>query len=82
MHGHDFKGKISTMTATQIIEEIKQLPPKERAEVESFVRHDDSAARLSPADLGALAKSMAETPDDNEAAELEEKIIAGFYGTK
>ena len=70
------------MTATQIIEEIKQLPPKERAEVESFVRHDDSAMRLSPEGLGALAKSMVETPDDNEAADLEEKIIAGFYGTK
>jgi hypothetical protein len=75
-------GKISVMTATQIIEEIKQLPPKERAEVESFVRHDDSIARLSPTELGALAKSMAETADDNKAAELEEKIIAGFYRTK
>lgn len=70
------------MTTRQIRKTIQKLSPIERAEVESFVRHDDSAIRLSPKELGALAKSMAETPDDDKAAELEEKMIAGFYGTK
>ena len=70
------------MTVSQIIDKIKQLTPSERAEVETFVRHDDSAARLSPAELGALAKSMAATEDAVKASELEEQIVAGFYGTK
>jgi DNA-binding MurR/RpiR family transcriptional regulator len=70
------------MTVSQIIEEIKQLSPGERAKVDIFLRQYDSSIRLSPAELAAIAKIMAETPDDNEAAELGEKIIAGFYRTK
>ena len=63
------------MTASQIIKEIKRLSPGDRAEVESFIRHDDSAIRLTPAELGALARAMTETPDVTEASELKEKIV-------
>ena len=70
------------MTASQIISEIKQLSPSERAEVETFIRHDDTAARLSAAELGALAEKMVKSDDDSKAADFEEQIVAGFYGTK
>ncbi len=70
------------MTASRVKKQIQQLPPTERTEVGSVIRHDDSAIRLSPAELGALAQRMAESSNDNEASGLEEKIITGFYETK
>ena len=68
------------MTAAQIIEEIKHLPSGERSEVESFIRNDDAAARLTPAELGDLAKQLAECADPTQADQLENQIVAGFYG--
>jgi hypothetical protein len=71
---------VATVTATEILKEIKMLPAKERAELESFIRRDASVARLSPADLGRLAGQLAESDDPAEADVIEEKIVAGFYG--
>lgn len=68
------------MTATEIIEEIKHLQADARAEVESFIRIDDSVLRLSPAELGNLAKSLSESKNSTEASQFEEGIIDGFYG--
>ena len=68
------------MTAAQIIEEIKHLPSGERSEAESFIRNDDSAARLTPAELGDLAKQLGECVDPKQADQLEDQIVAGFYG--
>ena len=36
--------------------------------------------RLSPEELGLLAKKLAETSDTREAARLRERITRGFYG--
>ncbi|MFT4586595.1 MAG: hypothetical protein ACI9VS_002596 [Candidatus Binatia bacterium] len=72
--------KIENMTATEIIEEIKHLQADERAAVASFVRSDDSVTRLSSADLGQLAERLAQIKDPAQAEDLEERIVAGFYG--
>ncbi len=68
------------MTAAQIIGEIRRLPARERAEVEAFIRCDESAVRLSSSELGRLAGQLVENEDSANASELEEKIVAGFYG--
>jgi hypothetical protein len=68
------------MTATEIIEEIKHLPAHGRAEVESFIRNDDAKIRLTPTELGKLAKNLAESNDSTETSQIEESIVGGFYG--
>jgi len=76
----DGRTTVSIMTAAQIIGEIARLPVKERAEVESFIRRDESAARLSPSELGRLAGQLAESDDSASASAIEERMVAGFYG--
>lgn len=69
------------MTASEIIEEIKQLPSKEKAEVLSaLLRSQTSKSMLSPEELVALANQMVATKDPEEADRLEKQIVAGFYG--
>ncbi|MGE5207801.1 MAG: hypothetical protein ACM3KL_00575 [Alphaproteobacteria bacterium] len=69
------------MTATQIIEEIKRLPSKQKAEVLSaLLQSQKNKGMLSPAELVALADRMVATKDTEEADRLEKEIIAGFYG--
>jgi hypothetical protein len=70
------------VTASQIIEEIKSLPPKEQAEVIRFAYRLDSERRLSGKELSALAARMAKATDPAEAAMVREAIIHGFYGEK
>lgn len=36
--------------------------------------------RLSPAELGLLAKHLASAPDSIEAARIKERLTRGFYG--
>jgi hypothetical protein len=71
---------VGTVTAAEIIEEIKHLPAVERAAVASFVRSDDSVTRLSSTELGQLAESLAQLEDPAQSEDLEERIVAGFYG--
>jgi NADH:ubiquinone oxidoreductase subunit E len=69
------------VTASEIIEEIKQLPSKEKAEVLSaLLRSQTNKGMLSPDELVALADQMVATKNPEEADRLEKKIIAGFYG--
>ena len=69
------------MTASQIIEEIKRLPSREKAEVLSALLHSQARKRkLSPEELVALADQMVGTNDPEEANRLEKEILAGFYG--
>lgn len=67
------------MTAGEIIEEIKRLPEDEQAKVLDFVQQAGNR-RLTPEELGELARRMADTKDSAEADRLQEKIIRGFYG--
>jgi NADH:ubiquinone oxidoreductase subunit E len=69
------------VTAAQIIEEIKRLPSKQKAEVlGALLRSQENKGRLSPDELVALADRMVATKDPEEADRLEKEIIAGFYG--
>ncbi len=69
------------MTAIQIIEEIKRLPSKEKAEVlTALLRSQTSKRQLSGDELVALADQMVATKDPEEADRLEKEILAGFYG--
>lgn len=69
------------MTATDIIEEIKRLPWKEKAEVLiALLRSQTTERQLSPDELVALADQMVATKDPEEADRLEKQILAGFYG--
>jgi len=69
------------VTASQIIEEIKRLPWREKAEVLSaLLRSQARKRKLSPEELVALADQMVGTNDPEEANRLEKEILAGFYG--
>ncbi len=69
------------MTASQIIEEIKQLPSREKAEVLGALLRSQSNRRQLPSDeLVALADRMIAAKDPEEANRLEKEILAGFYG--
>jgi hypothetical protein len=70
------------MTASQIIEEIKRLDPKEQLGVIRFAYQLDAARKLSGAELSSLAARMTETDDAVEAARIREAIVRGFYGAK
>lgn len=66
------------MTAVEIIEEIRRLPRDEQSRVIEFARH--AGDKLSPEELGRLAKRMVEAKDPAESDRLQEDIVRGFYG--
>ena len=68
------------MTAVEIIEEIKRLPVDEQTKVIEFARKAAEDRRLSPDELGQLARRMVEAKDPAEADRLQEQIVRGFYG--
>ena len=68
------------MTAVQIIEEIRHLPPEEKERVVGFVRSLDPHRKLSSEALSGLAQKLADARTDEEAAALKQQITAGFYG--
>lgn len=68
------------MNAVQIIEEIQQLPPEEKARVMGFVRALDRPRKLSSEDLNKLAEKLVVARTEEDAATLKEQITAGFYG--
>lgn len=68
------------MTATEIIREIESLPPQEQEKVVRFAWRLGAQRKLSPNELGHLAKELAATNDPVEAVVLREEIVQGFYG--
>jgi hypothetical protein len=68
------------MTAAKIIEEIKNLPPEQQAEVIRFTYRLDAQRKLTGDELSALAKRMTDATDPAEAALVREAIARGFYG--
>lgn len=68
------------MTATAVIEEIKQLPREEQSRVIQFVNELVRSRQLTGEELGALARQMVEAKDPAEAQRLREEIVRGFYG--
>lgn len=69
------------MTAAQIIDEIKSLPPDEQAGVVHFVYKLDAERKLSGAELSTLAERFLRAQDPAEASRVREEIVRGFYGT-
>ena len=70
------------MSATQIIEAIKELPPEERLSVVHFAREYETVPRLTPEQLGELGERLANATEPTEIAALEKALINGFYGMK
>ena len=68
------------MTASQIIEEIKQLDPKEQLGVIQFAYQLDAERHLTGNELSSLAERMVEAKDAVEAATVREMTVRGFYG--
>jgi hypothetical protein len=68
------------MTATAVIEEIRQMPPKEQSRVIQFAMQLARKRQLTGKELGELTKRMIETKDPVEADRLKEEIVHGFYG--
>jgi hypothetical protein len=70
------------VTASQIIEEIKRLDPKEQLGVIRFAYQLDAERRLTGKELSSLAERMVKTTDPAEQAIVREEIIRGFYGQR
>jgi len=68
------------MTATEIIEEIKRLPPEQQVGVIRFAYQLDAERRLTGGELSALAERMTHASDPAEALQLRDEIMRGFYG--
>lgn len=70
----------SFVTATEIIAEIKALPPEGKEQVLRFVRSLDSAAPLSGKELASMAEELASSTDEVTRVELRSALVKGFYG--
>jgi hypothetical protein len=68
------------MTATGVIEEIKQLPREEQSRVIQFAFELARERQLPGEKLSEMARRLAETKDTAEATKLREEIHRGFYG--
>ena len=70
------------MTAEQIIDEIKALPPEEQAGVVRLVYQLDAERKLSGPELSALAERMVREENPIEASRVRKSIVRGFYGAE
>jgi hypothetical protein len=68
------------VTASQIIDEIKRLPPEDQAGVVRFVYQLDADRKLSGPELSTLAERLVHASDPAEASRVRETIVRGFYG--
>jgi hypothetical protein len=68
------------VTASEIIEEIKRLDPKEQLGVIRFAYQLDAERRLTGKELSSLAERMLNTVDPAEQIKVREEIVRGFYG--
>lgn len=68
------------MTASEIIEEIKRLDPKEQLGVIRFAYQLDAERKLTGKELSSLAERMINATDPAEEARVREEIFRGFYG--
>lgn len=68
------------MTATGVIEEIKNLPHAEQSRVIQFALELARERQLSSEKLTKLAQHMADSKDPVEAQELRDEIHRGIYG--
>lgn len=68
------------MTATAVIEEIKQLPRAEQSRVIQFVNELARQRQLTGKELRVLVEQMVDSKDPAEVKRLRKEIHRGFYG--
>lgn len=68
------------MTAAEIIDGIKRIPPEEQAGIVRFVYRFDAERKLSGPELSALAQRFITASDPVEASPVRQEIVRGFYG--
>ena len=68
------------MTASAVIEEIKQLSPAEQSRVIRFAVELARERQLSGEKLTELTQRMADSDNPAEVQKLREEIHRGFYG--
>ena len=68
------------MTATAVIEEIKQLSPAEQSRVIRFAVELARQRQVSGEKISALARQMADSDNPAEVQKLRDEIHRGFYG--
>ena len=68
------------MTATGVIEEIKNLPRTEQSRVLEFAFELARDRQLSGDKLSELAQRMADATNPAETQRLRDEIHRGFYG--
>jgi hypothetical protein len=68
------------MSAAKVIDEIKNLPPVEQAEVIQFTFALARSRQLAATELGELAERLAESKDPAEIIRLKSAMTRGFYG--
>lgn len=67
------------MTALEIMDEIKRLPPAEQARVARLI--GEMNRTLSAEELNGLAERLAGESDPDRARVLKEQMATGFYGS-
>jgi isocitrate/isopropylmalate dehydrogenase len=68
------------MTASGVIEEIKNLPRAEQSRVIQFAFELARERQLSGGNLSELAQRMVDSTDPAETQHLRDEIHRGFYG--
>jgi hypothetical protein len=68
------------MTATAVIDEIKQLSPGEQSRVIRFAFELARERQLPGKKLSELAQRMADSDNPAEVKKLRDEIHRGFYG--
>jgi hypothetical protein len=68
------------MTATAVIEDIKQLPREEQSHVIHFVHELERQRQLTGKELRVLVEQMVDSKDPAEIKKLRQDIHRGFYG--
>ena len=68
------------MTATAVIDEIKQLTPGEQSRVIQFAFELARKRQRPGKELSELARRMADSDNPAEVQKLREEIHRGFYG--
>jgi hypothetical protein len=70
------------VTASEIIEQIKRLDPKEQLGVIRFAYQLDAERCLTGKELSGLAERMINATNPAEEARVREEIVRGFYGRR
>lgn len=75
---------LATKTKAKVKNQVKPKTGRSRPKtvVSAEVRKLQNNKQLSPAELGELARQLAEAKTKTESARLRDAIMRGFYGAK